>query len=152
MLYFGKRIFRTLAHLELEACSEPLYIQNPGIFRTQSIFRTLSNIYLVHFLSSSSKNLEKSSKKSFCILRKLNFVALILRNLIILFLYFRKWKSWKISYIFSKESFSYISGKGNPKKFLMFQKVTFAAQKAKSPLWKNFLPFRKNFIKFYKIW
>ena len=34
LLYFGKGIFRTLAHLELEAYSEPWYIQNPGKFRT----------------------------------------------------------------------------------------------------------------------
>ena len=27
-LYFGKGIFRTLAHLELKAYSEPCYIQN----------------------------------------------------------------------------------------------------------------------------
>ena len=32
---------------------------------------------------------------------------------------------------FSKESLSYISGNGNPKKLLMFQEVTFQAQKIK---------------------
>ena len=37
----------------------------------------------------------------------------------------------KNSYIFSKESCSYISGNGNPKKLLIFQEVTFCAQKVK---------------------
>ena len=43
-LCFGKGIFRTLAHLELEAYSEPWHIQNHEIFRTRGIFRTLSYI------------------------------------------------------------------------------------------------------------
>ena len=32
--------------------------------------------------------------------------------------------SKKVSYIFSRENFSYISVKGNPKKLLIFQEVT----------------------------
>ena len=36
-----------------------------------------------------------------------------------------------MSYILSRESFSYISGNGNPKKLVIFQEVTFRAQKMK---------------------
>ena len=32
-LYFGKGIFRTLTYLELDACLEPLYTQNPRHIR-----------------------------------------------------------------------------------------------------------------------
>ena len=39
------------------------------------------------------------------------------------FFYFRKWKPQKISYIFSKESFSDILGIRKPKKVLTFQEV-----------------------------
>ena len=47
--------------------------------------------------------------------------------------------SRKMSYILSRESFSYISGNGNPKKLLIFQEVTFRAQKMKKkPLSKSF--------------
>ena len=73
--------------LSIERLEEPLR-RNHSIFRTVSIFRTLSNIYggmfcknsyLAHFLSPSSKN-----KKSFYIFKKCYFLAIILRN----FLYF----------------------------------------------------------------
>ena len=43
--------------------------------------------------------------------------------------------SWEMelfgSNIFSKESFSYISGNGNPQKLLIFQEATFRARKKK---------------------
>ena len=39
-------IFRTLTYLELEAYSEPWYIKNPDIFRTRSIFRALTYLEL----------------------------------------------------------------------------------------------------------
>ena len=43
-----------------------------------------------------------------------------------------------MSYILSRESFSYISGNGNPKKLLIFQEVTFRAQKMKKNPLKKF--------------
>ena len=40
----------------------------------------------------------------------------------------------KALFIFRETEFSYISGKGNPKKLLIFPKVTFRAQKTKKKL------------------
>ena len=37
----------------------------------------------------------------------------------------------ELSYIFSKESFSYISGSGNPKKLFVFRKWNFQSSKKK---------------------
>ena len=65
----------------------------------------------------------------------------------------------ELSYIFSKESFSYISGSGNPKKLFVFGKCNFQSskkkkkknnnnnnkKKKKNPPPKNF--FRKSFRK-----
>ena len=49
-LYFRKGIFRALSYLELEAYSEPWYIQNPGItelsYFRKRIFRTLAYLEL----------------------------------------------------------------------------------------------------------
>ena len=39
------------------------------------------------------------------------------------FLYFRKWKHQKFSYIFSKENFSYFLAMETSKKFLIFQEM-----------------------------
>ena len=60
-------------------------------------------------------------KKTSYIPEKWNFLTLILKNFLYflkrkLFLYFRKWKPPKFSYIFLKKCFSYISGSGNLKK------------------------------------
>ena len=79
-------------------------------------------------------------KSSSYIFRKWNFLALILGSFQYFFLSF--------FYIFSKESFSYISGIGNGKKLFVFQEVFFLAQKViqKNSL-KNFLYFGKwNFL------
>ena len=43
-LYFRKGIFGALAQLQIEAYPEPWQIQNPDIFRTRNMFRTL--VYL----------------------------------------------------------------------------------------------------------
>ena len=91
------------------------YIQNHGIFRTQGIFKILPNIYHGTFcikelpstlLGPSSKNKTNSdifSKKAF------------LRN-------------YAISQ--AKELY-YISRNENPKNLLIFQEITFQAQKIK---------------------
>ena len=47
------------------------------------------------------------------------------------FLCFRKRNPKKMSYIFLKESFAYISGNGNPKKLLIFQKTGLSGTKLK---------------------
>ena len=73
-------------------------------------------------------------KKSFYIFwyfEKWNFLAVILRN----FLYFLK------------RMLSLYLENVNPKKLLIFEEVTFWAQKIKSPLWENFSYFAKwNFL------
>ena len=77
--YFGKGIFRTLACLELEAYSEPYYIQNPRhIQHTVKHLRwnVLQKSYVAHFSSPSSKN-EKSSS-ILLYFGKWNFLALVL--------------------------------------------------------------------------
>ena len=45
-----------------------------------------------------------------------------------------------MSYIFSKENFSYVSGNGNPQKI---QEVTFWVQKIKKTILKKYLIFQK---------
>ena len=93
--------------------------------------------YLVHFLSTGSKNKKNASKKSSYIFRKWNFLALILRKFLIFqetetpygtFLYFRKWKPKKTSYIsgsnltrkkkkkIQPKKISNTSGNGSPEK------------------------------------
>ena len=73
-------------------------------------------------------------KKSFYIFwyfEKWNFLAVILRN----FLYFLK------------RMLSLYLENVNPKKLLIFEEVTFWAQKIKSPLWEKFSYFAKwNFL------
>ena len=73
--------------------------------------------------------------------------------------YFLLFCEMELSYIFSKESFSYISGSGNPKKLFVFRKWNFQSskkkkkkkkiiiiiKKKKNPPPKNF--FRKSFRK-----
>ena len=67
--------------------------------------------------------------KSFLYFGKQNFSIQARKKL----LYFRKWKPQKISYILLKESFSYISGNGNPlppKKSLCFRKKVYISNKS----------------------
>ena len=135
-LIFGKQNFLIF---------EETYIQNPGIFRNRSIFRTLvyserreiqniikhlqlnvlQNSYLAHFLSPSLKN-ERSSYISLYF-RKSNFLALILRNFLYflkrkLFLYFGTQKPRKNSLYFRKRN------------FIKFEEVNFKLEKEKIPL------------------
>ena len=120
-------------------------------------------------LGPSSKIKKTRPEISSLCFRIWNFLALILKNLrkpkpLKSFLYFGKWNfspssknkkihtekmsyslMLKISYIFSKESFSYISGNGNPEKILCISgNGTIFNFKKQKPL-KNFLYFRKSF-------
>ena len=104
------------------------YVQYPGIFKTQNIFRILPNIsdrmickssYLRHFLSPSSKNKKNPFWNKFLCFLIFQEMELSGSN-ITKFLIFAQKKAWKILYT---------SGNGNPKKLLTFQKVTFWAQK-----------------------
>ena len=128
--------------------------QNPGIFRTRDIFRTLSNIYdgtfcknsyLAHFLGPASKFFAQKisyifSKTFFLYFKKYNFLALRLENFLYFpasalnfqetnfFLYLRKGICpgiTELSYISGNKAFSYSS--------LIFQDVTFRARKMKKP-------------------
>ena len=137
---------------------------------------------LGHFSIQAQKIKKKSTqKKNSLYFRKWNFLALIFKKYIYIFLSFQKQNmhfagqarrikkihpkkishnSWNrspknTSHIFSKESFSYISGNGNPKKFLIFQEVPFQDQKVKkllvfqeatSKVWKS----KKNYTFSYK--
>ena len=98
-LYFAKGIFRTLTYLEIEANSEPFYYQNPDIFRTKSIFRTLTQ-YM-----QNPRHIQNTVKHL-----RWNLLALILRNFLYslrrkFFLYFGK------QYLmFQETELSYISG------------------------------------------
>ena len=79
--------------------------------------------------------------------RKWNFVALIFKNFLYFlkketFLIFREMETPKNFLIFQKTELSYISRNGNPQKLLIFQEVTFRAQKIQKKL-KNVLHFKK---------
>ena len=50
------------------------------------------------------------------------------------FLIFRETETPKKFFIFQETELAYISGNGNPKKLLIFQKVTFRARKIKKKL------------------
>ena len=52
-IFRTRSIFRTLAYSEPEAYSEPPYIQKAGIFKIRGIFRTFSNIYDEAFCENS---------------------------------------------------------------------------------------------------
>ena len=50
----------------------------------------------------------------------------------------------ELSYIFSKESFSYISGSGNPKKLFVFRKWNFQSSKKKKKKKKKIIIIKKK--------
>ena len=94
----------------------------------------------MELLAQARNNKKKSyPEKIFYTSGKWNFLTLILK---------------KISYIFSRESFYHISeninpeknhdisGKGDPRKFLIFQEVAFLARKMKKPTLKKLLIFQ----------
>ena len=83
------------------------------------LIRSILQGYLVHFSTQTRKIKKIHLQKISYISGKWNFLALILKNFSYflkrkLFSYFRKQKPEKISYIFSKESCSYISRNRNP--------------------------------------
>ena len=107
--------------------------------------------YIANFLCPSSKNKKIHPEKIFYTPGKWNFLTLILKDFLYflkknLFLYFKKWKTPKeIPYTFSKESFSYISESGNPKKdFLYFRKQNFLIFQETSYISGSNFPSPKN--------
>ena len=140
--YFEKSIFGTLTYLKLKA------IQDSGTFTTGGIFRTLSNLYDKMFCKKATWHSFKDQvwkikkvpfkKDSFIFLYFGKFLTLIIRN----FLYFLQ-KKKKIFFYFRKknEQIPFISGNGTFlyfKKLLIFQEVTFKAQKLRKNILKMF--------------
>ena len=129
-------------------------LNNSSLIEARDIDTKLYNTELPGALFSiQARKIKKKSTQ-----RKCNFLTLILRNFLYflkrkLFLYLGKGNPEKTSYNFSKEGFSYISGKGNSeknpyisgngnsKKLLIFQEVTSRAQKIKNPTLKKLLIF-----------
>ena len=119
---FSQKIFfkfqeTELSYVFLKVYSEPQHIQNqkhiqnPGIFRTRGICRTLLNIcdgtfcknsYLAHFLRPSSEN--KKNSYFFLYFGKWNFLTVTLRKL---YLYFGNRNPEKIPYISANRTFLY---------------------------------------------
>ena len=81
---------------------------------------------MLHFFIPSSKNKKNPPREKFVILQERktpNFFLYFLKGK--LFLYLAKQKPRKKFLIFQETELSYISGKGNSKKLLIFQEETF---------------------------
>ena len=118
-------------------------MQNPSIFRTASIFRTLAYLepeaYSEHCQTCVMKRFatwrifSPSSKKQKKITpRKWNFLALMLKKLLI---FSRKKTLLILQETKSQKRFSYISGNGSSKKnFLYFRKRNLQSPKNKQKI------------------
>ena len=93
------------------------------IFQETETLKKLLIFPETELFNPSSKNEKNPPRENFLSFRKpkarKNFSYFLKRKL---FLYFGKLKPRK-NFIFQETEFSYISGKGNPKKLLIFQEV-----------------------------
>ena len=167
-LYFLKKSFSNFQETEFsyisgKIYSEPWYIQNPGIFRTRSIFRTL--VYLELEAYSEPWYIQNSR----CQTSTMEHLAKIVQKIKKKFLYFLTFQEMKLSssdikkfLIFSqKKAVLIFQETETPKKFLIFQETelsyisgsNFSSPKSKkNPLLKSFLYFAKwSFLVFQEI-